>query len=248
MTLIHKLAAAGAALALGLAATAASATIVTATYSGKVLGTGISQVQLDGAVDLTGEFGGDPIDGSDFTAVFKFDTNLALFDPGTPSQLIGGSDFGLVDPIISAILTINGVGQAFSGVTTTIAAVVGNGIDTTSFHLINEFTFGLDGSAMNRVLLGQFFNPDLPLDLRAALSKGRVVVDPGAESFGFFLINAQDADLNTTHLAYGYLAADHLTVSAGVPEPATWGLMLAGLFGLGVALRGQRRKGLAALA
>ena len=242
MILFHKLAAAGAALALGFAASAASATIVTATYSGKVVGAGNSQLQLDGAFDYTGEFGGSAIDGSDFTAVFKFDTDLALFDPGSPSQLIGGSDFGLVDPIISAILTINGVDQAFSGVTTTVAAVIGNGLDTTSFHLISQFANGLDGSAMNRVLLGQFFNPDLPLDLRAAVSKGRVVIDPSGEAVGLFLINAQDADANTTHLAYGYLAADRLTVSTSVPEPATWALMLAGFGGLGAVARRSRRR------
>ncbi len=38
-------------------------------------------------------------------------------------------------------------------------------------------------------------------------------------------------------------SANGITVTAGgVPEPATWAMMLAGLFGLGAVLRGRRRE------
>ncbi|HEY7900024.1 MAG TPA: choice-of-anchor C family protein [Caulobacteraceae bacterium] len=40
--------------------------------------------------------------------------------------------------------------------------------------------------------------------------------------------------------AYGPVVGD-ISVTAAVPEPATWALMLAGFGGLGLALRGRRR-------
>jgi len=39
-----------------------------------------------------------------------------------------------------------------------------------------------------------------------------------------------------------YFAVNSLTFSSGTPEPATWSLMLAGVFGLGAAIRRRRAR------
>ena len=41
-------------------------------------------------------------------------------------------------------------------------------------------------------------------------------------------------------------AIDNVAVTAGVPEPATWALMLVGFGGLGAALRSRRSRPVAA--
>ena len=46
---------------------------------------------------------------------------------------------------------------------------------------------------------------------------------------------------NTDNFAIRYLVSGEATL-AGVPEPATWGLMILGLAGIGGALRVSRRK------
>jgi hypothetical protein len=59
------------------------------------------------------------------------------------------------------------------------------------------------------------------------------------------LSNGQLADF--TAVSQGAFSADLITVrggGGGVPEPATWGIMLVGLAIIGVALRSQRAPGL----
>ena len=243
MTFFIKLAGASVALALTLSASAAGATIITATYTGTVVGfgTGQEQILLPGVSDDTGEFGGGAIDQAAFTAVFKFDTSLGIFDPTAPNLFLGGSDFSQPDPVISAVLTINNVDQAFSGVTSDYALLANLGPDNFSFHQVNELSISPSGS-VSRFLIGQFFNPALPLDLRTYFSGDRAIVNDANQAFGEFLIYAEDADHNLTHQAYGYLAADHLTLTSdAVPEAGTWVLMLLGFGSVGAAVRRNRR-------
>jgi hypothetical protein len=41
---------------------------------------------------------------------------------------------------------------------------------------------------------------------------------------------------------------DNVVVTTGVPEPATWAMMLTGFFGVGFMMRGSRRKQAGAVA
>ncbi len=65
---------------------------------------------------------------------------------------------------------------------------------------------------------------------------------PRNTKFGLLAATALDtADLSATDIANltaGLQSGSSLL--AGVPEPATWGLMLVGFFGLGSALRRRR--------
>jgi hypothetical protein len=52
---------------------------------------------------------------------------------------------------------------------------------------------------------------------------------------------------NRNHDSSGSLGGT-VTITAAVPEPATWGMMLLGFAGIGVALRRSRRPMLAQIA
>jgi len=72
---------------------------------------------------------------------------------------------------------------------------------------------------------------DIPILYQVAGGTIAVTLNPGTSS-----ASALDGSL-------GHYTANMLfqTVSATVPEPATWALMLGGMFGAGFALRGARR-------
>jgi len=229
VTLLVKLAGAGAALALCMAAPAASAAIVTATYTGTVSGTSLFG-DTGGAFDSGGVFGAlTDLEGVDFTAVFTFDTHLGqrVILP-FQDQLIGGAFAGVETPYLSAILTIENVDYAFQSDLLGFALVVTDFLDSSTLHQVasgfDSLTVGLQ-------------NPGLPLNLTGPFDGGYFANNPGNPVLGEFLVT----DGNVA-LAHGYLAADHLTItSSSAPEPATWGLMLLGFFGLGAAVRRQRR-------
>jgi hypothetical protein len=232
---------------MALAAPAASAAIVTATYSGAVTGNGPIQpdggFETDGAFDDSGEFGSvRSLDGLGFTAVFTFDTSLGVVDASMP----GAEQY--TGPFQSAILTIDGFSRSFLSTTLGVALVGSDGVDAVSLALVIQSS--LDGTAQ-AFLQGFLYNPTLPVNLAGPFSGGYSVsdpFDPYHQNMGEFLIAALDPDApididNPTylHLAHGYLAADHLTITSAAPEPATWGLMLIGFGSLGVMARRARR-------
>ena len=214
-----------------LAASAASAAIVTATYTGKVSGTNLFG-ETGGAFDNGGVFGTlADLEGVDFTAVFTFDTHLGQRTTmPNQDQLVGGAPFGLVSPYLSAILTIEGIDHAFQSDFLAFALVVTDGLDFSTLHQVsNGFSF----------LSAGLQNPGLPLNLAGPFSGDYLANSPDNPVLGEFLVSGEVA------LAHGYLAASHLTISsASVPEPATWGLMLIGFGGLGLMARRARRTGL----
>jgi probable HAF family extracellular repeat protein len=65
---------------------------------------------------------------------------------------------------------------------------------------------------------------------------------PGAANVSAFGINDLGQVILTTDLATG--PNNFIYSTGGVPEPATWALMIAGAFGLGAALRRRRALGL----
>lgn len=236
MTIFSKIAGASTALAITLAASTASAAIVTATYTGMVTGTNLFG-DTGGAFDNDGVFGAlTDLEGVDFTAVFTFDTSLGQrLTLSDQDQLVGGALFALDSPYLSAILTIEGVDVAFQSDFLAFALVVTNGLDSATLHQVSDgFSF----------LSAGLQNPFLPLNLTGPFSGDDFANDPDSLLLGEFLVS--DGDVARAH---GYLAASHLTISSDpVPEPATWGLMLLGFGGLGVMARRARRAGLQPIA
>jgi hypothetical protein len=102
---------------------------------------------------------------------------------------------------------------------------------------------------------------DLAGNLRGAYAQ-TTVVSIGGESYDITPPNTQPYTLYTFHFTdvsgplvildngpsdqQGNLL-DNVVVSTGVPEPATWALMLAGFLGVGGVIRGGRRTSLAAV-
>jgi hypothetical protein len=229
VTLFLKLAATSAALALCLGASAASATIVTATYTGSITGT-TPQGDPGAAFDKTGVFGSlMNLDTQDFTATFVFDTNLGQRATiAGQDQLVGGAIVGLASPFLSASLTIEGVTHAFQSDVLGFALVVTDGAHNATLHLVES---GFD------FLSAGLQNPALPLDLTVPFSGDYSLGDPASPTVGEFLISD-----GTNPVAHGYLDASHLTITASAaPEPAAWGLMLMGFGGLGAMARRARR-------
>jgi len=84
-----------------------------------------------------------------------------------------------------------------------------------------------------------------PDDLLLDSASGQLTLNLSAgDSYGFYIYSTDSqagrGDIRITPASL--LEAEALAV---VPEPATWGLMIGGFFGLGLALRSRRRPALA---
>jgi hypothetical protein len=93
----------------------------------------------------------------------------------------------------------------------------------------STLSFQLQDTAQNLTLAMLGFNPYTPQGSKTA------------EDIAFaadVAVNVGDKKYNTGNVG----ALDQPT--GGVPEPATWGLMITGVFAIGAAMRMQRRRGL----
>jgi hypothetical protein len=226
------------------AASGAGARVMTATYTGTV----------SAGEDLTGEFGllGD-MAGQSFVGIFKFDPGLAgIHDifPGHAENAYGGDYYepGLGSPIVDATLTINGITRHFG-------EGYGEGVlygqASTNTHRGSE----LVGVTVPSDVIGWNtlpFYDDNSLGLVATFPSMAspwslyTNVPPRATlgSFGGFNIHHWDGS-TLTHDAAATLVTQFYEVTGGVPEPATWTILLGGFFAMGAVLRQRRRNGAA---
>ncbi|WP_299545442.1 PEPxxWA-CTERM sorting domain-containing protein [Phenylobacterium sp.] len=129
-----------------------------------------------------------------------------------------GSDLAYFGPV-------NGVG----GISQTLAT--GAGLYDISFDLSNNG--------------GAFFSADF--------GGANLLLNPPGEGVTHYSFTNVAASGPTT-LSFStldvpaYYTLDNISVTAGVPEPASWALMIGGFFGLGATLRTARRRTAAAAA
>jgi len=228
------------AIAAGLTLAApASATVHQLTYQGVVTS----------ALDNTAEFGaGASLVGMSFTALVTYDDAKAGATHSGDTYYDNYAGSGAANPVTATIM-LNGVSRSFgatygqdSRLDRSLQPGCLSDCTEVSFqqHAKDEYTkdgfytlnyINLGGTSSNGALSGlahtapDFTNP--PIDLYAYVN----------------LFEQDIFTLDATHYAMVSVRID--SVTGGVPEPATWALMLMGFGGAGALLRRRRADALA---
>jgi hypothetical protein len=211
---IRSLLIAGAALAF--VSTAASAAIVTETFTGTASG-----------LDTYGFFGAanTALDSNTaFTATYVFDTSNvgAGFGPGS-QDIYGGTGYPLPDPLISATVAINGHTFSSNGFWSSELAVK-------YFSAFDAYAFA--GTASGRFFYTSIISTNLnapsPSSVNSPFSYS---YQTGDLNNGTFVFDGEHLDLSSTTVS----------LAAAAPEPSTWAMMILGFAGIG-AMAYRRRK------
>jgi hypothetical protein len=222
-----------AAMAL-LTASPVAALVRTVTYSG----------QFASGLDVTGIFlpAGSDLSGHAYAAAFTYDTNLGSIRSATATYdiIYGGDGFGGVSPLIDATLSINGTTRHVSGSSSAVFRTIeAEAITSSAIHQVESNGIQYSGHIAGA---GNASTAAASLDSNVAASPfGSTTF--GAGSFQFYVY-----DLGASQYlerAYGNFASTGtFSVTGGVPEPASWAMLITG-FGLtGTALR-RRAKSIA---
>ena len=226
------------ALTLCLASIAsARAAIVTVTYKGTVA-SGSDPVDFFKA--------GDNFVGAAYQATYVFDTGLGetLNSPGW-SYALGGSFFGSPSPALSATLTINNV--SFTFIPNQFGFIQGiNDVASLIQHEVKRLSSdGPLAEYANLIHRLYRFNDNLyPASLTGPFSH---TVDFRDDVFAIVQIEYRNP-VNGLYTAFVHadFAPTSVTISSGVPEPATWAMMILGFAVVGFIA--YRRKAKAAVA
>jgi hypothetical protein len=203
----------------------AGAAIVTETFTGTV--TGLDRLGLFGAANASIN--------STFTSTYVFDTSLgATFtSAGGLNTLYGGSAYAPVpSPLISASIVINGH---------TFAAAIPTFSSQLNYESISTGAFEVYTFAENSGSVG-FYNVMYSTASNA----------PSPSSFSSpFTYTFQAGDQNSSTLYDGQeqltLLSNTVTLSAAVPEPSTWAMMILGFLGVGFMAYRKRNRDSGAL-
>jgi hypothetical protein len=216
----------------------ASATVMTISYAGTFSG--------DDFAGVIG-FAGVHFDDTAFTASFTYDTGKGSLSDfaGTAQYLQGGSAIG-------ALLTVGGhttdLTQAFNGSAETYgpaysepfsSRVAGQFEEDSTTSFSTDDTFGY----LNFYLGGYGAAPArLDPDWEGAVD------GYGNLSAGLYDADGDGGPTISLNFTPSFVQVRSAAAGAAVPEPASWAMMLTGLFGLGAAVRLGRRRTSAALA
>jgi hypothetical protein len=214
----------------------ADAAILVATYTGTI---------ADGR-DVTGVFGaaGSDLAGDTYIAKYTLNTSNGTYVNNLPASddFYGGSSDGTSSPV-SATLTINGITQSIGGYYYGFATAVPTGPSTEHY--------ARDYSDVDNVIT-DYFTFTIQTTVSPISIYDTLPLTNTTNSYGMFqLININTNTGLESADAYGDFGSPgtvQITGSAGVPEPATWAMMMTGLFGLGAVLRHARGKQFGAIA
>lgn len=221
-----------------LTTTSASAAIVTITYDG-VVSSGFDQTGVFGPANTA-------LDGDAFRVVYKFDTSqgVANLSP-TYNTIYGGSAIGTTSPWLRTVATINGVSTNVNG--GFYSEIVGSNIGNFSV----QFASVVDSVQMtdinNITTVGQDQISTIaygyPGNLPATIDQPFYVNTTGDLVSGNLSIFDYVSDANGNYISARFANADLATTSitetidGGVPEPATWVVLMLGFGAAGAVLR-----------
>ena len=211
----------------------ASATIIDVTYRGTVSAGGTDDTDF---LEI-----GTNLNGDSYVATFVFNTAVGIDLNGPPTwQAFGGSQIwaGTTSPLISAIVTIDGAPVSInSGGAATVTGISGPNL-TSKQQVLVSYTLSTPSIVydFNSVDVIYGLSGDLPGNLNSSFTYDVEPNDGVDANFLFYEFIPNGAILE--HIQ-GNVDLSSVTVSAGVPEPSTWAMMLLGFAGLGFA--GYRR-------
>jgi hypothetical protein len=208
----------------------ASAAIMDVTYTGTV----------SSGTDTFGLFGkeGANLIGKTWVATYTFDTSL-----GFPASngVRGGSELGNTSPVLSSMITINGIGRAVSGSSYGYEYGLHDVTSSKQYHFAENYSAGHKEYLENYIAS---FNLSLPASITTPFT--HTVGSKDFEFNGTYYL-ANGAASETIHADLATLTvSDH--VVAGVPEPSTWAMMLLGFAGVGFAAYRKKKTGPFAMA
>lgn len=227
---------AAAAAALSLLAGSASATILTVTFTGT----------LSEGYDQTGRFGaaGTDLTGAAFSVVEYFDTTKGVYNPPPFESISGGTDNGIPGSPGSGSVTVNGVS----------ASIAGGAISFLSRGQSSIGTFVYDHEVAGDVETYGGISAHLNYgagppggDFTTNFHGDCLGVDTcyGVFNFGSF-INLPNHGSETYYTDSGKFLISTFDITggtdpvSGVPEPATWAMMLVGFGMAGATVRRRR--------
>ena len=225
----------GAVMALGVSAACAAsadAAILVATYTGTV---------SDG-YDQTGVFGaaGASLTGDSYVAKYTFDTTKGVDYNDLPAfeELYGGSAYGTSSPV-SATIIINGHTQLIEG------NYLGQAL--TEPHYYYPYNVVEHASINYNYGVGNIFTYNYINNYLSNIPQPTVTstvpLTNSDEVSGSLQIDTYNYNTNTqSEYAYASFDGAGTVQIGGVPEPATWAVMLLGFGGVGASIRNQRRK------
>lgn len=154
------------------------------------------------------------------TQGFKFENGGGFLTPGPLDA----------DPTGSAMSNL------IPGATTRVSLVDGGTFDVLSIKLADRLNVGVGGP------VDFLFSNSVALTRNVNFSSGLQTVNLGPQTgITWFEFRPRVASLLVGVVQFDDLVVDNIT--SAVPEPATWGMMILGFFGLGTMLRRARRQG-----
>jgi hypothetical protein len=205
-----------------------------ATYTGVV----------DSGADATNVFGlGGALAGAQFTAEFKFDTNLGTrTTTGVTDQDVGGPFWGGISPIFYSAITINGVTDTFdtsqdgSANVFDQTTIFGRWAQTFVYSQFDQWTATTGDDEFLQLFVLDAPNP---LSLTTPYTGFNIAVNtPPPSTNGVSKYRISNGIVLDN---YSALLDPLKVVLQPIPEPSTWAMLISGLAAIGFALRRSRR-------
>jgi hypothetical protein len=208
----------------------ASADIMDVTYTGTVYS----------GTDTLGVFGGGSLVGLSWVATYTFDTSLGYTLSSSIQNYAYGGAFlaGYPSPVLSSMITINGVGRAVDGSYHGEIYAYNVGYSSEHEHYAQNYS-SVQTEYLQNYIVSE--NGSLPVSITTPFTH---TVDANDHAFALYSLwngtSAEDIYANLATLT----VSDHV---AAVPEPATWAMMLLGFAGVGFAAYRKRKAGTLAM-